>query len=219
MIRERIATAAARGGRSPEAVRLVAVTKTQPVEAVREALAAGIREIGESYIQEAEAKLSGVDGAPVTKHFIGHLQKNKAGKAAALFDVVQAIDSFELAQALGRRAEALGRTLDALVEVNISGEASKFGAPPERALDLAAEIAPLRGLRLRGLMGIGPLTDDEGATRRSFQLLARLFDRLSPEHRHVLSMGMTGDFELAIAEGSNMVRIGTGIFGARRSSR
>jgi pyridoxal phosphate enzyme (YggS family) len=226
VIRERIARAAERAGRSAGEIRLVAVTKTQPASVIRAAAACGVREIGENYIQEAEEKfrlleMSGGPGAGnggVTRHFIGHLQRNKAGRAAALFDVVQSVDSVELARALGRRAGALGRTLEALIEVNISGEDSKFGIAADRALDLAAEVAPVPGVRLLGLMGIGPLDGDEGATRRSFQLLAELFGKLPAEHRRVLSMGMTGDFELAIAEGSTMVRIGTGIFGARRSS-
>jgi pyridoxal phosphate enzyme (YggS family) len=198
---------------------VVAVSKTQPVDAIREAAAAGAREIGENYVQEAEAKLSLLpEEPPLIRHFIGHLQKNKAGKAAALFDMVQTVDTVELAQALGRRAAGLGKTLDVLIEVNASGEASKFGVAPERAVDLAAEIAVVPGIRLQGLMGMGPNSDEERAVRDSFRQLARLFEQLPTEQRQVLSMGMTGDFETAIAEGSTMVRIGTGIFGARRSS-
>jgi hypothetical protein len=206
----------------------VAVTKTQPVETIREALAAGLRELGENYVQEAEQKLPALPaaaGEPVTRHLIGHLQRNKAAKAAALFEVVQSVDGATLARSLGRHAVALGRTLDVLIQVNISGEGSKSGVAPDDALPLAEETAEIPGLRLRGLMGIGPLTPSEAgreagmrATRESFRTLARLFEQLPPEHREVLSMGMSGDFELAIAEGSTMVRIGTGIFGARRSS-
>lgn len=217
-VEERIARAAERSGRRAGEIRLVAVSKTQPLEAIREALAAGAREIGENYVQEAEGKLPALAGEPVVRHFIGHLQKNKAGKAAALFDLVQTVDSAELAQALGRRALGVGKVLDILIEVNISGEASKFGVAPERAVDLAAEVAVVPGIRLQGLMGIGPLAPGEDAARNSFRRLASLFERLPPEHRQVLSMGMTGDFETAIAEGSTMLRIGTGIFGARRSS-
>lgn len=197
----------------------MAVTKTQPVERLREAIQAGVRAIGENYVQEAEEKLEALGAVPVKRHLIGHLQRNKAGKAAALFDVVQSVDSLELAQALGRRAAGLGRSLDVLVEVNISAEESKFGVSPERALDLAGQVAGISGLRLTGLMGVGPLHGDEAATRRSFRLLADLWQRLPAEHRLVLSMGMTGDFELAIAEGTTMVRIGTALFGARRSLR
>ncbi|HEU4753939.1 MAG TPA: YggS family pyridoxal phosphate-dependent enzyme [Armatimonadota bacterium] len=216
-VRERIFRAAEKNGRSGEEIRLVAVTKRQPVEAVREALAAGVRELGENYVQEAEQKWAELGRVLATRHLIGHLQRNKAGKAAALFDMVQTVDSLELARALGRRAGDLGRELDALIEVNISGEATKHGVAPEAAGDLAGQVAEVPGLRLRGLMGMGPAEADEAATRRSFQRLRALFEQLPPEHRQVLSMGMTGDFELAIAEGSTMVRIGTGLFGGRRS--
>lgn len=219
VVRSRIRAAAERAGRNLEEIRLVVVTKTLPAERVREALAAGAAEIGENYVQEAEAKLAELGPIPAVRHLIGHLQKNKAGKAAALFDMVQSVDSVELARALGRRAGELGRNLEILLEVNISGEASKFGIEPARALDLAAETADIEGIRLRGLMGIGPLGGDEAAVRNSFQALRRLYEELPSEHRQVLSMGMTGDFELAIAEGSTMVRIGTAIFGARRSER
>jgi hypothetical protein len=201
----------------------VAVSKTQPPEAIRDALAAGVREFGENYVQEAEGKLAALGTVTAVRHFIGHLQKNKAGKAAALFDMVQSVDNAELARALGRRSEALGRRLDVLIEVNISQEESKFGARPERTLELAQEIREIPGIRLQGLMGIGPLSVPEGndrerATRESFRRLRQLFEELPQECGRVLSMGMTGDFELAIEQGSTMVRIGTGIFGARRSS-
>ncbi len=215
VIRQRIAAAAARSGRPAEAVTLVAVTKTHPAGLVREALAAGVTEIGENYVQEAEAKFAELGTFRARRHLLGHLQRNKAGKAATLFDVVQSVDSVELARALGRRAESLGRRLEVLVEVNISGEAAKFGAGPEQALDLAAAVADIPGLELRGLMGIGPLDGDAAAARKCFRQLAGLFRELPTEYRHVLSMGMTGDFEPAIEEGSTMVRIGTAIFGAR----
>ena len=210
-----MARAAERTGRRPEEIRLIAVTKTQPATRVREALEAGVTDVGENYVQEAETKLAELGSITATRHLIGHLQRNKAGKAAALFDVVQTVDSVELASALGRRAGLLSRALDVLLEVNISGEESKFGVAPARALDLAAEVADIEGIRLQGLMGIGPLGGSEAATRKCFQALRRLFEELPEQHRRVLSMGMTGDFELAIAEGSTMVRIGTGIFGAR----
>ena len=227
-IRDRIARAAEKSGRGAAEIRLVAVTKTQPVDAIREALAAGVRELGENYVQEYEAKFAALGEIPARRHFLGHLQKNKAGKAAALFDMVQSLDSPDLARALGRRALALGRTIETLIEVNLSGDPGRAGVAPERALDLAAEAASVPGIRVCGLMGIAPaphgppVTEgnaaEEAAARNSFQLLARLFGQLPPQCREVLSMGMTGDFELAIAEGSTMVRIGTGIFGPRRSS-
>jgi PLP dependent protein len=214
----RIARAAQKCGREAREIRLVAVTKTHPVSVIREALAAGVRELGENYVQEAQQKFAQLDATGVTRHLIGHLQTNKAGKAIELFDVVQSVDSLELARALSRRAGAIGRTPDVLVEVNISGEASKYGVAPEQALDFAGAVAQLPGVRLQGFMGIGSFEAGEAEKRRSFSLLARLYDALPREHRRVLSMGMTGDFELAILEGSTMVRVGTAIFGARRSS-
>jgi PLP dependent protein len=217
VIVSRIERAAQSVGRGPREIRLVAVSKTQPVEAIREAIGAGVTEIGENYVQEAEAKLAELEAPGVLRHFIGHLQRNKAGKAAALFEVVQGVDSVAVAEALGRRAQALDRPLEVLIEVNTSSEDTKFGVAPERALELAGQVAEVEGLRLRGLMTIGPLSADERAARQSFQTLRGLYENLPPECRQVLSMGMTGDFELAIAEGSNMVRVGTGIFGARRS--
>lgn len=219
-VERRVAEAASRAGQRPEAVRLVAVSKMQPLAAVRQAVDAGVRELGENYVQEAEEKLPLLEapgGERLVRHLIGHLQRNKAGKASELFDVVQSVDSAALARALGRRAAERGRVLDVLIEVNISGEATKFGVAPEAALPLAEEVAAIEGIRLQGLMGIGPLNGGERTVRAGFRRLAGLFEKLPAEHRQVLSMGMTGDFETAIEEGSTMVRIGTGIFGARRS--
>ena len=211
----RVATAAERSGRAASEIRLVVVTKTQPLERVRAALAAGATEIGENYVQEAEEKLGALTPPFPTRHLIGHLQRNKAGKAAALFDLVQSVDSAALAGALGCRAGELGRVLDVLLEVNIAREASKFGVSEEEALEVAGAVAGKPGVRLCGLMGIGPLTGDLAATRASFRRLRGLFERLPAENRQVVSMGMTGDFETAIEEGSTMVRVGTAIFGPR----
>lgn len=217
-VERRIAAAAERSGRAAAEIRLVVVTKTQPVGRIQAAVAAGAAEIGENYVQEAEEKLGALTPPLPVRHLIGHLQRNKAGKAAALFDMVQSVDSVALATALGRRAAELNRVLDVLVEVNIAREASKFGVSEEEALEMAGEIAGTPGVRLRGLMGIGPLTGDAAATRASFRRLRGLFEQLPAEQRQVLSMGMTGDFETAIEEGSTMVRVGTAIFGARANS-
>jgi PLP dependent protein len=214
-VQARICSAAERAGRTGEEIRLVAVSKTVEPARIRAALAAGVREIGENYLQEALPKFHELRGQSVIRHFIGHLQRNKAGSAAEWFDVVQSIDSEPLARALGRRAAALDRTVEALIEVNISGESSKFGVAPAAALSLAETVAQLPGLRLAGLMGIGPLEGDAAATRQAFRTLAGLFNHLPTAHRQILSMGMSGDFELAIEEGSTMVRVGTAIFGAR----
>jgi PLP dependent protein len=223
-IREHIRAAARRSGRQPEAIRLVAVTKTVDEERIREAVGLGIREIGENYVQEAAAKLPALADLPITRHFIGHLQRNKASRAMPLFDTIQTIDSLPLAVSLSRHvapAPPSGgdtrRELEVLLEVNVAGEASKSGVAPEAALSLAAEVASLPGLKLGGLMGIAPLAATPDEARRAFRRLRALFEQLPLPYRQTLSMGMTGDFEIAIEEGSTMVRIGTGIFGQRRT--
>ncbi len=216
-VRERVVHAALKAGRSPESVRLVAVSKGQPAGSLREAIAAGALEIGENYVQEAEAKFAELGGAAVVRHLIGPLQRNKAGRAAMLFDMVQSIEDVRTATALGARARSAGRVIEILVEVNVSGEATKHGVSPEAATDLVAELSGAPGVRVVGLMGVGPAVGaaGEGEVRRAYQGLAALFGRLPSANRQVLSMGMTGDFELAIAEGSTMVRIGTALFGPR----
>jgi PLP dependent protein len=214
-VEARIQAAAARSGRSAASIRLVAVAKTVEPERIRAALAAGVQEIGENYLQEALPKFAELRGHSFIRHFIGHLQRNKAGRAAETFDVIQSLDSEPLARAVGRRAQAAGRTVEALIEVNVAGEASKSGVAPGSALALAEVVAPIPGIRLAGFMGIGPLGTDEAETRRAFRTLAGLFAQLPATHRQVLSLGMSGDFEIAIEEGSTMVRIGTGIFGLR----
>jgi pyridoxal phosphate enzyme (YggS family) len=216
-LQARIEAVARRCGRQPEEIRLVAVTKGVEAAQVREAASAGVREIGENYIQEALPKLQELAGPPLVCHFIGHLQRNKAGRAVAAFDSIQSIDSAALAEAVGRHARASGREIEALVEVNVAGEACKSGVAPEAALDLAAIAAQTPGLRLGGLMGIAPLEGDADAARAAFRRLRALFEGLPEANRRILSMGMTGDFEVAIEEGSTMIRIGTGIFGQRRT--
>lgn len=223
-IREHIRAAARRSGRQPEAVRLVAVTKTVAGGRIREAVGLGAREIGENYVQEAAVKLPALADLPITRHFIGHLQRNKAGRAVQLFDTIQTIDSLPLAASLSRHVgqsspggSEIRRELEVLLEVNVAGEASRSGVAPEAALSLAEQVGALPGLRLAGLMGIAPLAGAPDETRRAFRRLRALFDQLPLPHRQTLSMGMTGDFEIAIEEGSTMVRIGTGIFGQRRT--
>jgi pyridoxal phosphate enzyme (YggS family) len=193
----------------------VAVSKTVELARIRAALAAGVREIGENYLQEAAPKFAELQDHGFIRHFIGHLQRNKAGRATDCFDVIQSIDREAIALAIGRRALERGRTIQALVEVNIAGEASKSGIAPAQALALAGEVARISSISLVGFMGMGPLGATESETRRAFRSLARLYEQLPAPYRQVLSMGMTGDYEIAIEEGSNMVRIGTGIFGLR----
>ena len=214
-VRERIAAAAARAGRRADSIRLVAATKGVDVERIRLAVAAGVTEIGENYVQEAAAKFPALAEFALTRHLIGHLQRNKVGRAVELFDMVQSVDSEPLARALGRRAVAIGRVIDVLIEVNVSREPAKFGVAPAECLALAERIAAVPGLRLCGLMGIGPLGADAPTIRACFRELARLFHRLPAPYRQTLSMGMTGDFEIAIEEGATMVRVGTALFGPR----
>jgi hypothetical protein len=215
-VRERIAAALDRSGRAPGAVLLVAVVKTVPMALVAEAVSLGIADLGESRVQEAETRIAGLGRHAARWHLIGHLQRNKAGKAAQLFDRVHSLDSIETARALSTRAESAGIRLPALVEVNISGEPTKHGVAPEGARALVEAIAGVPGLTLDGLMTVGARVERPEDARRGFARLRALRDELEaaaglrlPE----LSMGMSGDFEAAIAEGSTMVRVGTALFG------
>jgi len=221
LITARIAAAAKASGRKPEQVRLVAVSKTHGPGAVKEALAAGQILFGENYVQEAQDKIPAVGPGP-SWHFIGHLQSNKAKVVAELFDVVQSVDRLKLAKALDRRAGELGRKLGVLLQVNVGGEAQKSGCAPAEAANLAQEVAKLEHLELTGLMTMPPFFDDPQRARPLFAQLRELALRLGrdlPEGamRH-LSMGMSGDFEAAIAEGATLVRVGTAIFGQREYS-
>lgn len=213
-VRENIARAAGKAGRDPSEITLVCVSKTKPAELVREALEAGATDFGENYVQEAEEKIPQV-GAGARWHMIGHLQSNKAAKAAALFQMIQSVDSVKLVRRLGRAARELGRTIDVLIEVNVGGEQTKTGAAPEEVPAVVEAALSEEGLRLMGVMGIPPFLPDPEQVRPYFAELRRIFETLPPEHRRVLSMGMSADYEAAIAEGSTMVRIGTAVFGAR----
>ncbi|HUV05225.1 MAG TPA: YggS family pyridoxal phosphate-dependent enzyme [Armatimonadota bacterium] len=213
-VRRRIADAAARAGTDPERIALVAVTKTVDVQAIQEAIQAGVTDIGENYVQDAVLKY-GVMGRAVRWHMIGHLQTNKVRHAVPIFDLIQSVDSIHLAEEIGRRSLALGKHTGILVEVNISGEASRFGVQPADVLAFCEAAAGIESVALKGLMGMAPFVDEPSVIRRSFVTLRGLWDRLPREHRTWLSIGMTADFEVAIEEGSNMVRIGTAIFGPR----
>jgi len=217
-VRGRITRAAVRAGRNPDVVRLVAVVKTVPADRVREAVALGLEDLGENRVQEARDKIPAVGRQGVRWHMIGHLQRNKAGAAVELFDRIHSLDGVPLAEAVSRRAAGLGRRMPVLVEVNVSGEASKHGVRPDDAEPLVGAIAALPGLALDGLMTIAPYSDDPEDARPYFARLRELRDRLErstglamPE----LSMGMSGDFEVAVEEGSTLVRVGTAIFGER----
>jgi pyridoxal phosphate enzyme (YggS family) len=230
-VRERIRRAAERAGRDPGSVRLMAVTKTHPLETVRAALAAGLSLFGENRVQEAAAKYDPLVRSPAGERgeapgfrleLIGHLQRNKARTAVELFAGVQSIDKIATAEVLDRHSAEAGRVTDVLLELNTSGEESKYGFTGEEELRHALpRIVSLAHLRLRGLMTVGPFTADEQRIRAAFRRLADLYRRLSaelPELRlDTLSMGMSGDFETAVEEGATMVRLGTVLFGARVS--
>lgn len=217
-IRERIEIAARRAGRDPAEIRLVAATKNVPPELIREAISAGVEIIGENRVQEALEKYR-VIGDSVRWHMIGHLQTNKVNKALSIFEVIQSVDSYRLAEELNKRAIRKGRVIDVLVEVNTSGESTKFGVNPEDTVQFFEDISRMEGLRVRGLMTIGLFTADPRLVRPCFVRLRELkeeIERKKIAEIEFLSMGMSSDFEVAIEEGSNMVRIGTGIFGPRR---
>jgi pyridoxal phosphate enzyme (YggS family) len=221
-VRERIARAAERASRPPADVTLVAVSKTHPTEAVRAAFAAGVRDFGENRVQEAEPKIAGTsDLAGARWHLVGHLQSNKVRRAAALFGLVQSIDSVELAERLARAGEESGREVRGLVEVDLAGEATKYGLPEAELLPALQALRGRAGLRLEGLMLLPPLLEDPEALRPFFRRLRALRDRALGEGfiaAGELSMGMSHDFEAAVEEGATLVRVGTAIFGERRQA-
>jgi pyridoxal phosphate enzyme (YggS family) len=195
----------------PAHVTIVAVSKLQPAQALREAIAAGVTDIGENYVQEARAKFEALP--PVTKHFIGHVQTNKAKAIAALFDVVQSVDRIDAGAALAKAASALGKRLPVLVQINVS-PTERFGCAPELAEDLAARLRAFENLRVDGVMAIGPITEDRTAIARAFATAAQTWRRIGGP---VLSLGMSGDWREAVEAGSTMIRLGTTIFGPRPS--
>lgn len=217
-IHRRIHEAAARSGRAPSAIRVVAATKTVSVPTILEAARFGITEIGENRVQEASSKRDALkDGPPLVHHFIGQLQTNKARRAVELFDVIQSVDRLKLAESLDRAAHEAGKRQRCLIEVKISEDETKGGVLPGDLKDFIPAFGRLSGLQLEGLMGIAPYDRDDASTRQAFRRLARLFQEFrgsfGPEP--VLSMGMSEDFEIAIEEGSTMVRIGRAFFGER----
>lgn len=221
-VRRRIAAAAARAGRSLSDVLLVAVSKTWPPEAVQEALDAGVTTFGESRVQEAKAKLAKLPGRSHW-HLIGHLQTNKARDAVDLFETVESVDSVRIARELSKWAERAGKTLAVLLECNVSGEGTKFGFKPDEVAQVLPELNRMARLEVRGLMTMAPFFTEPENARPVFRALRELRDRLQRQHGiplPALSMGMTGDFEVAIEEGATIVRIGTAVFGGgQRAAR
>jgi PLP dependent protein len=217
-VMERIEKAAQRAGRDPQAIKLVAVSKTVEVVRIREAIEAGVKILGENYVQEAQKKIGEI-GQTVPWHFIGHLQLNKAKYVVRLFEMIHSLDSLPLAEELNRKAQQVGRRLEVLIEVNISGEATKSGTDEENVFALARAIQNLGHLSLGGLMTLPPYFDSPDMSRPYFIRLRELKEKMARQGIPVaeLSMGMSNDFEVAIEEGATYVRVGTAIFGPRKS--
>jgi pyridoxal phosphate enzyme (YggS family) len=216
-VTERIEKAARRVGRDPAEIKLVAVSKTVEAARVEEAIEAGVSILGENYVQEAQKKIEEI-GKLVAWHFIGHLQSNKARYAVRLFDMIHSIDSLTLAQELNRRAEQAGQVAKVMIEVNISGEATKFGTDEEKVFSIVRGILNLSHLSLEGLMTMPPYFDLAEMSRPYYTKLRALKERMVREGIPMkeLSMGMSNDFEIAIEEGATYVRVGTAIFGERK---
>jgi len=217
-VRGRIARAAERARRDPGTVVLVGVVKTVTEDLIEEAVALGLHDLGENRVQEAERHIGAIGRMAARWHMIGHLQRNKAGRAVELFDRVHGVDSLELAEALSRRAVDAGRRLAVLVEVNVSGEATKFGAAPDTVVGLLERVGALPGLALDGLMTVGAPVGTAEEARPGFARLRALRDageRTLGLRLPELSMGMSGDFEVAVEEGATMVRVGSALFGER----
>jgi PLP dependent protein len=218
-IRCRIQSVCERCGRETDSVNLLAVTKSQPPETVRSAADCGQILFGENKVQEAKAKISLCPGR-LRWHFIGHLQSNKCRDAVELFEMIQSVDSFALAQEIGKRAEQAGKTMPVLLEVNVAGEASKFGYKPERLLAELVEINALPRIEIHGLMTVPPWSDEPEKIRPHFRRLRELkleCEQILGAPLSHLSMGMSSDFEAAIEEGATIVRIGTALFGPRQA--
>jgi len=217
-IRQRISSACERAGRDPASVTLVAVTKSQPPELVAEAAKLGLSLFGENKVQEAKAKIP-LCPARLRWHMIGHLQTNKCREAVGLFEMIQSVDSLHLAEEVSNRAGQAAKSMPVLLEVNVAGEASKFGYQPEQVLVELSRINALRRLEIQGLMAVPPWTMEPEKVRPSFRKLRELKSQceqiLGAPLPH-LSMGMSGDFEVAIEEGATIVRIGTALFGERK---
>lgn len=221
LIQQRIVSACARAGRDPDSVTLLAVTKAQPPEVVNEAARLGLTLLGENKMQEAKAKIPLCSGR-LRWHFIGHLQTNKCRDAVEWFEMIQSVDSLHLAEEINKRAEQAGKRMPILLEVNLAGEASKFGYRPEQLLAELPRLNALPRVEVHGLMTVPPWTPEAETIRPVFRRLRELKDQceqiLGAPLPH-LSMGMSGDFEVAIEEGATMVRIGTALFGPRPPAR
>lgn len=217
IINEKIKKAALKVNRNPKGIKLVAVTKIATIEQIKEAISAGVKIIGENKVQEAKEKYQ-ILTANIEWHLVGHLQTNKVKYAIEIFDLIHSVDSIRLAKEIDRRSLQFGMITNVLVEVNVSGEETKYGIKPEEAEPFLKEISEFSRIRVRGLMTIAPIKEDKEEVRPYFRKLRKLSKEIKRKNiknvkMDYLSMGMTEDFEVAIEEGANMVRIGRGIFG------
>ena len=220
-VMERMHAAAVRCNRRPEDVRLVVVSKTVPADRVEKAIVAGVQFLGENYVQEARDKFNALSTYPISWHFIGHLQSNKAKFAVRIFNLVHSVDSLKLARALDKQAAKVDKIQDILIQVNIAEEATKSGVQAEETLELVRHVSQLEHLCLKGLMTMPPYFFSPEKARPFFKALRELRDEIMAEKMpdvrlDELSMGMTGDFEVAIEEGATLIRVGTAIFGTRQ---
>jgi hypothetical protein len=219
IINEKMKKAAFKVNRKPEEIKLVAVTKTATAEQIKEAINEGVKIIGENRVQDAKEKYQ-ILTADIKWHLIGHLQTNKVKYAVEIFDCIHSVDSIKLAREIDKRSKQFGKKMDVLVEVNVSGEETKYGIKPEEVDPFLKEISEFPGIQVRGLMTIAPIVEDKEEVRPYFRKLRKLSEEIKSKNvenvkMDYLSMGMTEDFEIAIEEGANMVRIGRGIFGFR----
>ncbi len=217
IINEKIKKAAFKVNRNPQEIKLVAVTKTTTIEQIKEAISAGVKIIGENKVQEAKEKYQ-ILTTDIEWHLVGHLQTNKVKYAIEIFDLIHSVDSIKLAKEIDKRSLQFGMITNVLVEVNVSGEGSKYGIKPEEVEPFLKEISEFSRIKIRGLMTIAPIVEDKEEVRPYFRKLRELFEKIKIKNiknirMNYLSMGMTEDFEIAIEEGANMVRIGRGIFG------
>ncbi len=200
-------------------INIIAVSKTKPVEAIEQAISAGQLVFGENKIQEAVEKIPQISHPGLQWHFIGHLQRNKVKKAVELFDVIQSVDKYDTAQEISKRCTAIDKLMPIFLQVNTTDEDQKSGVSPENLEKLVEEVKELTNIKIIGLMTIGLFTDDEDEVRKSFRLLRTLKDEMNQKYPsleiHYLSMGMSGDYEIAIQEGATHIRVGTSIFGVR----
>ncbi len=222
-IKENVKKTCFRAGRNPDSVKLIAVSKTFQANLILEAKNANIIDFGENYVQELIEKRKMLETEQISWHFIGHLQSNKVKYIAEWISMIHSVDSVGLAQEIQKRAAKFGRTIDVLMEVNTSEEATKFGVKPENALEELKKISVFPNVNVKGLMTIGPFSENEKESRQSFKILQEIFKEantkaITPQPMNELSMGMTHDYEIAIEEGSTIIRIGAAIFGTRKKT-